>query len=136
VGAAADAAMNVPGRQPVAQTLRKEVAELGLTFRVADIEGHRRDDVPTLFVLQQNVADLRPVPVGEDEIVARLDDLREARAGGLDPPSLTRGVRGLTGGLQRIAANRDDDLLHRRPPAGRPALFCRFYKNVRPCKLE
>jgi len=34
-------------------------------------------------------------------------------------------VRGLTGGLQRIAANRDDDRLHSRPSAIHPARYLR-----------
>ena len=114
--------MDGTGGEIVAQGLREQVADQGLALRAAHVERHRGDDVARLFVLQQDVADLRTVPVRQDDIVAFFQEVDEARAGLLDSTALGRRVTA-TGRQKRIAANGHDELRHATPSRGRPALF-------------
>ena len=118
-----DVALDLAGRELVAQRLRQDVADLRLALRAADVEGHCGDQVAGFLVLQEDVSDLRAVPVRQDDIVARLNKVREPRARRFDPSPLGRRIRGLTCGRERIPANRHNELLHPPPTRGSPALF-------------
>ena len=119
---AGDTALDVAGGEFVPQSLREQVADLGLALRPAHVERHRGDDVARLFVLQQDVADLGTVPVRQDDVVAFFQEVGEARARLLDSTALGRRVTA-TGRQKRIAANGHDELRHATPSRGRPALF-------------
>src|SRR5207245_6742956 len=128
--------MDLPSGEFVAKGLCKQVADQRLALRAAHVEGHRRDQVPRLLVLQEDVADLGAVAVRQDDVVARRHKVREARCGRLNAASLGRRVRGLTRGLERIPADRDDKLCHPSALDGSLFLFCRVYLNVRPPEFE
>src|SRR2546430_1414527 len=85
----------------VPQSLRQEVADQRLALGPADIEGHRRDQVPRLLVLHEDVADLGAAAVRQDDVMAGRDEVREAGCGRLDPASLGRRVRGPARGQHR-----------------------------------
>src|SRR2546421_9034612 len=119
---AGDTALDPPDGKFVPQGLREQVADLGLALRPAHVERHRGDDVARLFVLQQDVADLRTVTVRQDDVVAFLQEVGEARARLLDSTALGRRVTA-TGRQNRIAANGHDELRHATPSRGRPHYF-------------
>src|SRR6266581_1279693 len=120
---AGDVAVDASIRELVPQRLREQVPDLRLALRAAAGEGHRGDEMAALLVLHEDVADLGPVAVRHDEVVARLDELRESRRRQLDAPALARRVRGLARGEECVPANRHDDLLHVRLRAEGPRYF-------------
>jgi len=103
--------------------LLEEVADQRLALGAAHVERHRGDQVPCLLVLEEDVPHLRPVPVRQDDVMARRDEIREARCRHLDPAALGRRVRGFARGLQRVPADRDDELGHPSTLGGSLVLF-------------
>jgi hypothetical protein len=86
--------VDAPGGEFVPQGLGEQIPNLGLAFRPAHIERHRRHDMARLFVLQEDVTDLGTIPVRQDHIVAFFQKVGEERAGRLDPTPLGRRIAG------------------------------------------
>ena len=68
------------------------------------------------FVLNEDAADLRPVSMGQQDLVTVQRDLSDILCGLLDNTQLVlrRRLRSLC--LQRISTQSDDDLFHPRSP--------------------
>src|SRR6266540_1270271 len=120
---ARDVAFDAPVRELVPQRLREEVPDLRLALRAADVERHRRNEMTRLLVLHEDVADLGPVAVRDDQVVPRLDELRETRRRPLNAPALARRIRGFARREERVPTNRHDNLLHVRLRAEGPHYF-------------
>ena len=80
----------------------------GLGLRAAPVQGHRRHDRGGELVLDEQVADLRAVAVGEDDLVAGRDEVGDRLHGRRDRGAL--GVRGgaAVGGGHGVAAQGEE----------------------------
>jgi hypothetical protein len=119
---ARDPAVEAAGIELIPQGLGHQVADLRLALRAAHVERHGRDQVSGFLVLEEDVPDLRAVPVGQDHLVALLHEIGEADARRLDPTALADHVAGFARGHEGVAANGHDELRHPRPPEN-AALF-------------
>src|SRR6266581_4563647 len=128
-----DLALDASVHELVPQRLREQVPDLRLALRAADVEGHRGHEMAALLVLHEDVADLGPVAVRHDEVVARLDELRESRRRPLDAPPLARRVRGFARREERVPADRHDDSLHVRLRAEGPRYFAESIRTFGRC---
>ena len=78
--------------QRLVQRVEDQEADRALGLRTAPVQRHRRHDVRGELVLHQQVADLRAVAVGEDDVGAGRDEVGHPLHRDADGPVLVLGV--------------------------------------------
>src|SRR5665647_2094514 len=101
--------LEAPQAQVVLQGLLEHVADLTLAHRAANVHGHRRHGLGGERVLDEEVADLGAVTVGEHDAPAALDELGDAAHGAVDVEELLLEGAHLPGLQDGVAAEGDDD---------------------------
>ncbi len=97
----------------ITERVRDREADGRLGLSDAPVERHRRDDVPSEFVLDQEVADLRAVAVGDDELeVDRCEQMGHLLHRGTDRRGLLGRGTGGTGRGDRVPPEREHDPGH------------------------
>ena len=93
----------------VEQGLLQDVAEAALGHRDQDVQRHRGCVVLGQLVLDQQVADLRTVAVGDDHVVSALYEDHQLLADATRVLRVVVVVALLAGHDERVAAHRDHD---------------------------
>ena len=99
------------------ERVEDEEADRGLRLRAAPVERHGRDDVGGELVLHQQVADLRPVAVGQDDLDAVRDEAGDRLHRRGDRPLLRLDRRRAVGAGHGVAAE-GDERAHLPPSSG------------------
>ena len=111
----------------VVEALLQHVADLPLGLGAADVHGHGRDELGREVVLDQDVADLGTVAVGEHDAPAVGHEARDAPAALVDVDELLLEGADLAGLQDGVAAQGDDHgagrLRSRRPSFGSTGRF-------------
>jgi hypothetical protein len=90
------------------ERVEEEEADRGLRLRAAPVERDRRDDVRRQLVLHEQVADLRAVAVGEDDLDPVGDQVGDGVHGGRDRALLGLDRRRSVGPGHGVAAEGDE----------------------------
>ena len=93
----------------VFQRLLNLVAECALGVGDNGIEGHLMQDAARMFAAEQNEADLRPVPVGDDNAIAMFQQVGDVMHGFDHGGILVRHAHVLRVLDERVAADGDDE---------------------------
>ena len=106
--------MTAPGEAPL-QGIDDREADRGLGLGTAPVQGHGRDHRRSKLVLDQKVADLGTVPVGDDHLMTGRDETGHGLHRGGDRILLRRWGRAAVGRAHGIAAKREENP-HEIPP--------------------
>lgn len=103
------------------ERLGEQIADLTLGLGHQDVEPGWRNDVTCGVGLDRQKPDLRPVAMGEHELVAHPLEVGERPGGSEQVLALDRGRARLAAPDERVAAEGNDDAAHvRRSPAMSP----------------
>ena len=93
----------------IAECLFEHIAELPLCHGIVDIERHIGDEFFAFFLLDEEVADLRAVSVGDDESVTGFDEFDEFTTGLVDIGKLLFRSSFVVSLFNRISAECNED---------------------------
>jgi hypothetical protein len=115
------ATVDAAGPEGGVQFVGEREADRGLGLRDAPVQRHRGHLVRGQLVLDQQVADLGAIAVGQHDLDAGGDDVGDVTGGLGDGVALGAGGRGAVGAGHGVAAQGDDDsgCAHPRDPSGK-----------------